>query len=172
MTGKRWSALRFYLANADRETDDCILWPHSRSKRTGHGQLWFEGRLEQVHVLACIRHHGPRPSGMVACHLPLVCHNGACFNGRHLMWDTPQANRDHMKLDGTNNEGERHPQAKLTEADVREIRARYAAGGLLQRELADEFGVTRRTIGDVCTRTWKHLTPITTTTEEHHGHSA
>lgn len=46
-------------------------------------------------------------------------------------------------------DGEANPNASLTWADVREIRRRYAAGDTSYRALADEFGVTHRTIGMV-----------------------
>lgn len=37
--------------------------------------------------------------------------------------------------------GIQNAQAKLTEAQVQTIRERYAAGGISQQKLADEFGV-------------------------------
>ena len=45
-----------------------------------------------------------------------------------------------------------HPRARLTEADVRAIRAAWAAGGVRQRELAERHGVSRETIKNVVTR--------------------
>jgi DNA-binding XRE family transcriptional regulator len=48
--------------------------------------------------------------------------------------------------------------AKLSEADVIQIRARYAAGGVSQQALADQFGVSQYTIS--CTvrrRSWKQV---------------
>ena len=55
-------------------------------------------------------------------------------------------------------QGEAHPLAKLKPKDVLEIRARYARGDVLQRELAEVFGVTRRTVGDIVgRRSWRHL---------------
>ena len=54
--------------------------------------------------------------------------------------------------------GESNGSAKLTDDDVRAIRARYAAGGILQRHLADEFGVSRETvIGILHNKTWTHV---------------
>jgi len=54
--------------------------------------------------------------------------------------------------------GERHPRSKLTEANVREIRERYASGESLQRELAKEFGVDHCTITQLINKkTWKHV---------------
>jgi len=54
--------------------------------------------------------------------------------------------------------GERHGNAKLTEAAVQDIRTRYAAGGVSQPQLAREYGVTMRVIWMVIHRkTWKHV---------------
>lgn len=55
--------------------------------------------------------------------------------------------------------GERHNLAKLTDDDVRAIRRRYAAGGILQRELAAEYGVSDVAISYLLKgKTWAHVT--------------
>ena len=57
--------------------------------------------------------------------------------------------------------GESNGLAKLTEEKVREIRHRYAAGGVGQRALAREFDVTRTNIGSIILRkTWAHVTDL------------
>jgi DNA-binding MarR family transcriptional regulator len=45
--------------------------------------------------------------------------------------------------------GEQHPRAKLTDAQADTIHARYHAGGILQRELAVEYGVEQTTISRI-----------------------
>lgn len=55
-------------------------------------------------------------------------------------------------------EGVAHHNAKLTEAQVREIRQRYAAGNVTYDELAEVFGVSPATIRFIVIRsTWTHL---------------
>jgi 5-methylcytosine-specific restriction endonuclease McrA len=55
--------------------------------------------------------------------------------------------------------GEQRVNARFTEADVRTIRARYAAGGITGDALAAEYGVSRSAIYAVLTRfTWSHVT--------------
>ena len=50
------------------------------------------------------------------------------------------------------------PLAKLTDAQVREIRWRYDSGLITQRELAAEYGVACSTISDITTcTTWEWL---------------
>lgn len=54
--------------------------------------------------------------------------------------------------------GERHWQAAFTDDQIREIRARYARGGIRYIDLAREYNVVRSTIGMVVRReTWKHV---------------
>ena len=43
----------------------------------------------------------------------------------------------------------RHSRAKLTAAEVREIRERYAKGGVTHRELGEEYGIARQTVTDL-----------------------
>lgn len=55
--------------------------------------------------------------------------------------------------------GVHHHNVKLTEQQVKEIRRRYAHGGIFQRELAADYGVTEHTVkGILSGRLWKHLT--------------
>ena len=52
--------------------------------------------------------------------------------------------------------GERNPKAKLTWDQVREIRKRYAADGIRQKDLAHEYGVTQANIGFIVRgETWR-----------------
>lgn len=53
--------------------------------------------------------------------------------------------------------GESHPSAKLTDAKVRELRRRVAAGELI-RDLAPEYGVSVTTIREVASgKRWSHI---------------
>lgn len=57
-------------------------------------------------------------------------------------------------------QGENHNLAKLTETSVREIRRRYAQGGVLQRELAAEYGVSDVAVSYALRgKTWANVTP-------------
>lgn len=54
--------------------------------------------------------------------------------------------------------GERHPRARLTTTTVRAIRSRYARGGVTQKQLAGEYGVSAGTISQIVTRRiWEHV---------------
>lgn len=54
--------------------------------------------------------------------------------------------------------GERVNTCKLTEAEVREIRDRYARGGVTWKQLSAEYGVLTSSIGKIIHRiNWKHV---------------
>lgn len=107
-----------------------------------------------VHVLVCEAFHGPRPDGAHVGH-----GDGDPGNNRvtNLRWTAPWQNEHDKRVHDTAMLGERNHQAKLTEAVVREIRRRRAAGEL-GVALAREFGVTPTSISYICSlRTWAHV---------------
>jgi len=54
--------------------------------------------------------------------------------------------------------GEKHPNHKLTEREVKEIRELYASGYWTQEGLAITFSVKRQTISAIITRrSWRHV---------------
>ena len=56
------------------------------------------------------------------------------------------------------NKGSNNPNAKLTESDVLEIRARFREGGISRKELAKDYPVGVLSISSIIAyRTWKHL---------------
>lgn len=78
----------------------------------------------------------------------LVCHrcdNPPCCNPSHWFIGTHGENQadkaDKGRARCAPRYGESSPSAKLTSEQVRLIRQRYAEGGVLQRELAAEYGV-------------------------------
>ena len=56
------------------------------------------------------------------------------------------------------NRGEKNNLAKVNEEKVREIRVRFANGGITKSQLAQEYGVHKSTIGYIINRkTWSHI---------------
>ena len=59
---------------------------------------------------------------------------------------------------GRQQQGESKPDAKLTEAQVIEARARFQRGGISRRQLAKDYGVAPTTMHGILHRTmWKHV---------------
>jgi DNA-binding MarR family transcriptional regulator len=54
--------------------------------------------------------------------------------------------------------GEKNPNSKLTEAEVQEIRKIYKSGSVTMIQLAEKFGMSRRSISAIINKDrWKHL---------------
>ena len=148
-------ALRYYhevvLAY---DGDDCLIWPHARNH--GYGVLRADGRNHHVHRLACEHVNGSPPTPKhEAAHL---CGRGkqGCVTKGHLAWKTSAENNADRIVHGTSNRGERCGSAKLTEADVREIRA--LEGTMFQREIGERYGITYSAVNDIFhRRTWAWL---------------
>lgn len=74
----------------------------------------------------------------------------------NLRWATVRENQHDRRRHGTQTLGEGHPNAKLTEAEVRSIRE--TASGRALRQVAERFGVSISTISDVVNRkAWAHV---------------
>lgn len=131
--------------------DRCLTWPFGIMS-SGYGLIRFRGRGIPASRAMCEIAHGPPPSPLHdASHL---CGKGheACVNPKHLIWETTAENLARTLEHGTKNLGERVPTAKLTAEAVIAIRRAYAAGGVLHRELAERYGVSRKTVTKIINR--------------------
>jgi hypothetical protein len=96
------------------------------------------------------------PEGQNALHNEVAHLDGDRTNCRadNLKWVSKLENHSHRFIHGTNPAGSRHPQAKLTEDAVRDIRSRRNTS----RELAAKYGVARRTVYDLWSgKGWRHV---------------
>ena len=137
-----------------RQEGDCSVWTSERDKK-GYGLIYRPGapRL-RAHRAAWELANGPIPDGLFVLH---ACDNPPCCNTAHLFLGTKADNNADMYSKGRAALGSRNGHAKLTESNVREIRA-LLASGLLQREIAERFGVTQTTISPLLRGvTWKHV---------------
>lgn len=110
-----------------------------------------------VHRLVAAAFIGPLPSP-----IHQVNHkNGRPKDNRYenLEYLTPSQNQLHAcrVLHRPSRPGSKHHNAKLTESDVMQIRTLYAQG-VLQKHLAEKFGVGCSVICQVCSRQlWSHI---------------
>lgn len=107
-----------------------------------------------VHRLVCLAFLGDPGDGDQVCH-----NNGDRADNRleNLRWGTAKENAADRDRHGMTAIGRRNAQAVLDADDIHRIR-KLASKGLVQRSIADKFGVSQRTIHDVLTgRTWKHV---------------
>lgn len=135
-------------------SDECLFWPYSRSR--GAAMIYIEGKNARVARIVCERIHGPAPTGEhETAHSCGNDHLG-CISPQHLRWDTPSGNNQDKLLHGTDNRGEKHNLAKLTESDVRQIR--QLRGSILRSALAERFNVSEATIKSIFAgRSWGWL---------------
>ena len=109
----------------------------------------------RVHCAVAAAFIGPRPDGCEVRHLDGNPRNA---NAENLAYGTPSQNTEDRHRHGTILRRDRHPSARLSEADVVEIKRRLSVGGK-QRAIAAEFNVSRTTISAIATgRSWAGAT--------------
>lgn len=151
-------------------TDGCWLWRKAVLHPDGYG-MWSIRLAKartvtwRAHRLAWALIHGNIPGDMMVCHR---CDNPPCCNPAHLFLGTNTDNVRDMISKGRQNYliakshaplvwGEKHPNAKLTDAAVRSFRSRYRAGEKIT-PLAAELGMSTTALkAALVGRTWKHV---------------
>lgn len=137
------AAMQWIRDHVNYGSDECLLWPFVRNKQ-GYGELSSSNFSRLAHRVMCMLAHGkPELSGLDAAH---SCGNGhlGCVNPRHLRWDTRSGNCSDKLAHGTDNRGTKNPIAKLTYADVMEIK--NLRGKMTQRSIAAMFGIDQSNV--------------------------
>lgn len=160
------------------KSPDCWNWTGTKIP-TGYGQVhWRKLDERYTHRISWVLANGPIPDGMVVCHR---CDNPSCVRPDHLFLGTVADNTydkvvKRRQPHGATSFARLHPekirrgdahysrlhpekvargeaksQAKLTQKQVDEIRARYGRGGITQKQLAIEFGVTHQHVHKLVT---------------------
>lgn len=152
---------RFWSKVRRTDANSCWNWTAGLSK-DGYGKLSIgrENTGARAHRVAWAITFGPIPTGLHVLHR---CDNPKCCNPRHLFLGTNDDNVRDRNLKGRHRTcGPRgasfNARRKLTEANVRAIRARLEAGDE-PKAIAPEFGVTQQNIIAIKNRrTWVYLT--------------
>lgn len=131
----------------------------TRRKHDGYFRagLYADGKVtwKLVSHLVLEAFVGPRPDGKIACHFPDK--DTSNNNMSNLRWDTPAANNSDQVIHGTTLKGEKNPGAKLTEAQVLEIRTLHKSG-VSRRMLSEAFGVGYTAIDAIVRMLkWTHI---------------
>lgn len=138
----------------------CWLWLGNKSGK-GYGRIFWKGKVARAHRVIYEIVKSPIPSGLLICH---HCDVPACVNPEHLYAGTHVQNqRDKInrgrwrgcpKGKGQKRPGSLNPFSKLTEDDVRAIRA----SALNSLVLAKEYSVSPYTIRSIRRReSWTHV---------------
>ncbi len=142
------SALLVEAYTDRRGPDDCWPW---RGTRAGEGYAVIVVDRRQIRVSSLLVEVGPGQEGCHTCDWP-PCANPALFAGTRAENQQDKARKGRSARGEGNGGG-----GRLTEADVRQIRARLIAGetGL---SLAREFGVSRTMVSYIkLDRQWRHV---------------
>lgn len=117
----------------------CMLWTASLDA-DGYGRFRLgRGWEGNAHRASLWISDGPPPEGRPeAAH---SCRNRHCVAPAHLRWATKEENEADKIRHGSLVRGDAHHCTKITDAEVREIRRRYEAGGVTQKQLGAEFGI-------------------------------
>ncbi|GAC1603195.1 MAG: HNH endonuclease [Acidimicrobiales bacterium] len=142
----------FWARVDKRAVDGCWEWVGRRDEK-GYGRVGFHSRPSVgAHRVAWELSAGPISDGLFVLHR---CDNPPCCNPSHLFLGTQaDNNRDrHAKGRSRNlDPGELHPKAKLTNEQVRQIRAEYERGLVTQQALAERWGVSRGNVSKILNR--------------------
>lgn len=135
----------------------CVEWPFRQTH--GYGRLEFDGRTRGAHQVALeLAGHYRSEDQPEARHL---CGDKTCVNPRHLAWGSKSENvRDRFRLGEQSLTGERNPRARISEADVHDIRSARRRGDRVV-EIARRYGVAASTISMLLTgQTWSHVAEV------------
>jgi len=128
--------------------DECLIWPFSKST-AGYAYVRVKPKRnpQSAARVMCEWVKGPPPAQWYqAAH---SCGNGSggCVNPKHLNWKTPADNHADKRGHGTLMAGGSHYNAKLSDEDVAYIRS--MKGAVVQRQLAEQFGVSHALISSI-----------------------
>lgn len=145
-------------------TKGCWLW-RGATNWDGYGRFRVGTKLARAHRVSYEEVNGGRiPAGFIVMH---TCDEPRCVRPSHLRLGTHAENIAEREAKGRGAGGDAFPRAmrprrqnhgcaKLTDAQVAEIRQSYAAGGSSHASLARKFGVSKKTVTLILNwKTWK-----------------
>lgn len=125
----------------------CREWTRAKND-AGYGVILLKGVAHLAHRVSYSLEYGELGRWDYVCH---ACDNPACYEPRHLFKGTPADNMTDMADKNRQVHGEDHPSSKLTEEQVKIIKA----SPLPQAELARKYGVSRNSIWSIKNgKTW------------------
>lgn len=143
------------LAGVKKDPDTgCWLWQRS-CNQYGYGYMHSAKKRYSTHRVAYELYIGPIPEKMLVCH---TCDTPNCVNPDHLFLGTPFVNQQDMKSKKRSTIGVTNPMAKLNEDDIRAIRKACTEYGLMQKDVAVVWGVSKSSVANIMAgKTWSHV---------------
>lgn len=139
------------------DKNGCWNWI-AHTDRKGYGVLRIGEQMVHSNRVAWMVTYGDIPNGLFVCH---HCDNRLCCNPEHLFLGNNQDNMRDMARKGRGRNspsyGESHPNSKVTQRDVEEMRRLYGTGKYTYYQLAPLFGISYQNVGNIITRkTWNY----------------
>lgn len=135
------------------KTDTCWNWTAAIFQTRGYGQFQMDGTPRRAHRVSYEWANGPIPAGLCVLHR---CDNRRCVRPDHLFLGTHGDNNRDMFAKQRENKahGEQHYRSRLTEADVRAIRASADSS----RVVGLRYGINDSVIRMIRRRVrWQHV---------------
>mgnify|MGYP003660889974 CR=1 FL=1 len=149
--------ITYFWERVDMSGGPDACWDWTFGYCGGYGRVKYNYKNWGTHNLALRLTEGPPPPDKTLA-LHSCKQNRKCCNPAHLRWGDDADNVNDRDKDGTTakQKGELHGRAKLTDAQVLDIRQKYKPRTLAK--LGREYGVNASTISDIINReSWKHI---------------
>ena len=142
---------RFFSKVDVGKAEECWEW-RGRKTSGGYGEISIKGVKYSAHRFSLSLVVGPLTDpNVVVRH---KCDNRRCVNPNHLETGSHQENMADRQLRDRTARGQHNGRAKITEDDVRRIRADTRIAG----EIAKEYGITETAVRFIRKRqTWGHV---------------
>ena len=155
---RKYLAMR--IINGLDSAPEVGCWEWKRSKNIyGYGTLKVNGKTVTAHKTAYELFVGEVPDGLLVLH---SCDNPSCINPAHLHVGTQSDNmkecyeRGRSSIKPVSLKGEKNGSAKLTSADVNEIRKMLSCGKK-QQQIAEVFKISQSQVSNIAReRRWAY----------------
>lgn len=136
-----------FTNSVELKENECIEWTAGKSS-DGYGSFYVNNKLEKTHRITARCFIRPAKDDEIVCH---SCDNTKCLNPDHLFYGTYKDNNQDRAKKGRNRNqnGNKNNMSKLTENQIGEIKHKLNEGKLLQREIAEQYGVTQVLISKI-----------------------
>ena len=120
----------------------------------GYARINFGGKNCKAHRLSFEAFEREIPCGKCVLH---KCDNPKCINPKHLFLGTQIENIQDMVAKGRQRKNGGHQSAKLTDAQIFEIRELFSRGAK-NKDIVQQYGITKGHASNIkAGRVWRHL---------------
>ena len=136
---------------------DCVIWPGPKRK-DGYGRVFVDGKRVYAHRVAYCKARGIPLSAIKGIVIRHRCDNPPCVSDAHLIAGRQTDNIADMIERGRNVACEKHGRAKLTDAQVSEMRGLFTGARGQVVALAKRFKVSHSMVSLIVRdHNWRRL---------------